>query len=48
MPRNPRQTSRAAVTAASRVLRGARFSKTSKRAAGSALAQTPSKRRRRK
>ena len=41
MPRNAKQTSPKAATAASKVLRDNRTSKASKTAAASALAQTP-------
>ena len=43
MAKNPKQTSKKAATAASKVLRNGNTSKTSKTAAGSALAQTPYK-----
>lgn len=43
MPTNKKQTSAKAASAASKVLRDGRTSKNSKTAAGSALAQTPSK-----
>lgn len=43
MPRNSKQTSRGAASAASKVLRDGRTSKASKTAAGSALSQTPSR-----
>ncbi len=43
MPVNKKQTSKKAATAASKVLRDKRTSKASKTAAGSALSQTPSK-----
>lgn len=43
MPKNTKQTSKKAATAASKVLRDGRTGKNSKTAAGSALAQTPSK-----
>ena len=41
MPRNTKQTSARAASAASKVLRDGRTSKASKTAAGSALSQTP-------
>lgn len=45
MAKNSKQTSKAVASKASKVLRDGRFSKTSKSAAGSALAQTrPGKR----
>ncbi len=43
MGTNSKQTSKKAATAASKVLRDGRTSKASKTAAGSALAQTPSR-----
>ncbi len=43
MPKNSKQTSKRAASAASKVLRDGRTSKASKTAAGSALAQTPSR-----
>ncbi len=43
MAKNIKQTSKRAATAASKVLRSGRTSKISKTAAGSALAQTPYK-----
>ncbi len=43
MAKNIKQTSKRAAIAASKVLRSASTSKTSKTAAGSALAQTPYK-----
>lgn len=43
MPANKKQTSPRAASAASQVLRDGRTGKASKTAAGSALAQTPSK-----
>ena len=43
MPTNKKQTSAKAATAASKVLRDRRTSSASKTAAGSALAQTPKK-----
>lgn len=43
MARNTKQTSKKAASAASKVLRDGRTSKASKTAAGSALAQTPSR-----
>lgn len=43
MARNTKQTSKRAASAASKVLRDGRTSKASKTAAGSALAQTPSR-----
>ena len=43
IPRNTKQTSARAASAASKVLRDGRTSKASKTAAGSALSQTPSK-----
>lgn len=43
MPSNNKQTSKRAATAASKVLRDGRTGKASKTAAGSALAQRPSK-----
>lgn len=42
MPKNSKQTSKRAASAASKVLRDGRTSKASKTAAGSALSQTPS------
>lgn len=42
---NKKQTSKKAASAASKVLRDGRTGKASKSAAGSALAQTPSKKR---
>lgn len=45
MAKNPKQTSKAVASKASKVLRDGRYSKTSKSVAGSALAQTrPGKR----
>lgn len=41
MPRNAKQTSKRAASAASKVLRDGRTGKASKTAAGSALSQTP-------
>lgn len=46
MVNNPKQTRPKAATAASKVLRSRSTSKTSKTAAGSALAQTPYKKKR--
>ena len=43
MPKNSKQTSARAASAASKVLRDGRTSKASKTAAGSALAQRPSR-----
>ena len=43
MPKNTKQTSEKAASAASKVLRDGRTGKDSKAAAGSALSQTPSK-----
>lgn len=43
MIKNSKQTSKRAASAASQVLRSSKTSKASKTAAGSALAQTPSK-----
>ncbi len=43
MPKNSKQTSKRAASAASKVLRDGRTSKASKTAAGSALSQTPSR-----
>ena len=43
MPKNSKQTSKRAASAASKVLRDGRTSKASKTAAGSALSQRPSK-----
>ena len=43
MPKNSKQTSKRAASAASKVLRDGRTSKASKTAAGGALAQTPSR-----
>lgn len=43
MAANSKQTSKRAASAASKVLRDGRTSKASKTAAGSALAQTPSR-----
>lgn len=45
MPKNTKQTSTKAASAASKVLRDGRTGKASKTAAGSALSQTPSKKR---
>lgn len=45
MTKNPKQTGKKAASAASKVLRSGSTSKTSKRAAGSALAQAPYKKR---
>lgn len=45
MPRNTKQTSKRAASAASKVLRDKRTGKASKTAAGSALSQTPKRRR---
>lgn len=45
MPKNTKQTSEKAASAASKVLRDRRTGKDSKAAAGSALSQTPSKKR---
>ena len=43
MVKNPKQTSKRAATAASKVLRSGSTGKASKRAAGSALSQAPYK-----
>lgn len=45
MAKNPKQTGKKAASAASKVLRSGSTSKASKRAAGSALAQAPYKKR---
>ncbi|WP_164904864.1 hypothetical protein [Streptomyces cyaneus] len=42
MPKNPRQTSKAAASAAAKVLASSKSSKAAKSAAASALSQTPS------
>jgi len=44
MARNPKQTSRSAAKAASKVLRGKNYSAAAKKAAGSALSQAPKRR----
>lgn len=44
MARNSKQTSRVAAKAASKVLRGKNYSAAAKKAAGSALSQTPKRR----
>lgn len=44
MAHNSRQTSRSAAKAASKVLRGKSYSAAAKKAAGSALSQTPKRR----
>ena len=45
MPKNTKQTSEKAASASSKVIRDGRTGKDSKTAAGSALSQTPSKKR---